>query len=147
MNIGITTRRIAQVVVAVAALTALTGSAQAATSKPDRLSTDQYRALVLRSDALNQRYRLGEWKAMPRGMTAPEYRALMIRSEALNKQYGLGRWSTSTASSSQTPSGVSGFAWGAFGIGAAAMLGLVLLTAGVIAASRFTRDTPRMRTS
>ena len=148
MKIGTTTWRIARMLVAITALAALTGSAQAASPKPDRLSTAQYRALVLRSEALNQKYRLGEWKGMPLGMSVPEYRAIMIRSEALNKQYGLGRWSRPTAASPQTPSvGSHGFAWGTFGIGAVAMLALVLLTAGVIAGSRFGRDTPRVRTS
>ena len=146
MKIGITSRRIASVVVAIAALTALTGSAQAATTKPNGLSTAQYRALVLRSEALNQKYRLGEWKGVPRGMNLPEYRALVTRSEALNKQYGLGRWSTSAAP--RATSGAShGFAWGAFGIGAVTMLGLLLLAAGVIVGSRFMRDAPRVRTS
>ena len=66
---------------------------------------------------------------MPQGLSPAEYRALTIRSEALNKQYGLGKWSASA----QTH-GVSthGFAWGAFGIGAVAMLGLVLLAGGVV---------------
>jgi hypothetical protein len=146
MKIGITAHRIAAVVLAIAALTSLTGVAQAAASKPDGMSTAEYRALMLRSEALNEKYRLGEWKGVPAGMTPPEYRALVIRSEALNKKYGLGRWSTPTAV--RTPTGSShGFAWGAFGIGGAAMLGLVLLAAGVIGGSRYTRDAPRVGTS
>jgi hypothetical protein len=68
----------------------------------------------------------------------------MLRSEALNKQYGLGKWSN--ASSISTVS-THGFAWGAFGIGAVAMLGLVLLAGGVVAGSRHGRETPRIRTS
>ena len=148
MKIGTTTWRIARVLVAIAALIALTGSAQATTTKPDRLSTDQYRALVLRSEALNQKYRLGQWKGMPPGMTAPVYRAIMIRSEALNKQYGLGRWSKPAASSPQAPGVVShGFGWGAFGIGAVAMLALMLLAASVIAGRRLTHETPRIHAS
>jgi hypothetical protein len=146
MKIGITSRRIATVVVAIAALAALTGSAHAANNKPKGMSTAAYRALVLRSEALNQTHRLGRWKDVPSGMTGSEYRALMIRSDGLNKRYGLGRWSTSAAP--RAPSGVShGFAWGAFGIGAATMLGIVLLAAGVIAGSRFMREAPRVRTS
>ena len=57
------------------------------------MSKAEYRALVLRSEALNQKYRLGQWKGVPQGMTPSEYRALVIRGEALNKQYGLGKWS------------------------------------------------------
>jgi hypothetical protein len=146
MKIGTTAQRIAVTVAAIAALTALTGAAQAATTKPDRLSKAEYRALVLRSDALNEKYRLGQWKGMPAGMTASEYRALMLRSQAMNTRYGLGRSSVSNTASAAN--GTShGFAWGAFSIGAVAMLGLVLLAAGVIGGSRFTRGTPRVRTS
>jgi hypothetical protein len=79
-------------------------------------------------------------------MTAPEYRALMIRSEALNKHYGLGRWSALSAARASIGSS-HGFAWGAFGIGAVAMLGLTLLAAGAIAGRRYTRGAPRVRTS
>ena len=106
------------------------------------MSQAEYRALIIRSNALNEKYRLGEWKNVPLGMTPAEYRALVIRGEALNKQYGLGKWSASSST------GVShGFAWGAFGIGAVAMLGLVLLAGGVVAGSRHGRETPRVRTS
>ena len=49
----------------------------------------EYRALGLRSEALNQKYGLGP--AVPQGMTAAEYRALRLRSEALNQKYGLGK--------------------------------------------------------
>jgi hypothetical protein len=146
MKIGSTAHRIAAVIVAIAALTALTGIAQAATSKPAGMSQAEYRALMLRSEALNEKYRLGEWKGVPAGMTPPEYRALMIRSEALNKNYGLGKWSAPTAGRTSTGSS-HGFAWGAFGIGGAAMLGLVLLAAGVIGGRRYTRDASRVRTS
>ncbi|MDQ2910846.1 MAG: hypothetical protein M3R39_07515 [Actinomycetota bacterium] len=146
MKISSTAHRIAAVLAAIAALTVVSGVAQAATSKPAGMSKAEYRALVLRSEALNQKYRLGEWKGVPQGMTPAEYRALMTRSEALNKKYGLGKWSTATAA--RTPTGSThGFAWAAFGIGAVAMLGLVLLGAGLIVGSRHTRRAPRIRTS
>lgn len=171
------THRIAAVLAAIAALAAVTGVAQAATSKPAGMSKAEYRALMLRSEALNQQYqlghwkgvpqgmtpaeyralkirgealnqqyRLGEWKGVPQGMTPPEYRALKIRGEALNKSYGLGKWSTATAARTSASS-THGFAWGAFGIGAVAMLGLVLLTSGVVLGSRHSRNAPRIRTS
>ena len=57
------------------------------------MSKAEYRALVIRSEALNQKYHLGRWQGVPQGMTPSEYRALVIRGEALNKQYGLGKWS------------------------------------------------------
>ena len=141
MKISSTARRIAAVVVAIAAVTALTGVAQAGTSRPAGMTKSEYQALVLRSEALNQRYGLGKWAGVP-----PEFRALTIRSEALNKRYGLGGSSASAAA--RTPAGSShGFALGAFGIGAAAMLGLVLVAGGMIVRSRFTRDAAGVRTS
>ena len=140
-----TTQKIATLLAALAVMGAAGGIAQAATSKPAGMSQAEYRALTIRSNALNEKYRLGEWKNVPQGMTPAEYRALMIRGEALNKQYGLGKWSTS--SSVATAAVSHGFAWGAFGIGAVAMLGLVLLAGGVVAGSRHSRDTPRIRTS
>ena len=136
------THRIAAVLAAIVALAAVTGVAQAA--RPAGTSKAEYRALVLRSEGLNEKYRLGAWKGVPQGMSPQEYRALMLRSEALNKQYGLGRWSN--ASSISTVS-THGFAWGAFGIGAVAMLGLVLVAGGVVAGSRHSRQSPRVRTS
>jgi hypothetical protein len=70
----------------------------------------------------------------------------VIRSEALNKQYGLGKWSTATAV--RTPAAPThGFAWGAFGIGAVAMLGLVFVATGIFVRSRYTRGTARVSTS
>jgi hypothetical protein len=150
MKIRITPRQIASFVVAIIALTAFAAVAQAANSKPAGMSNDEYRAVMIRSEALNERYGLGESKGVPQGMTAAEYRSMRIHGEALNKKYGLGRWSkaAATTTSARTPTISSGgFAWGAFGIGAVAMLGLVLLAAGVLAGSRYTREAPRVRTS
>jgi hypothetical protein len=113
---------------------------------PAGMTPPQYRALKIRGEALDQKYGLGAWKGVPAGMTAPQYRAMKIRGEALNKKYGLGRWSAPAAAPAVT--GTShGFAWGAFGIGAVAMLGLGLLAAGVIGGRRYTRGAPRVRTS
>ena len=84
MNIASTIGRIAAVLAAVSALTALAGVAQAGTLRAPSMSKAEYRALMLRSEALNQKYRLGSQRAVPQGMAAAEYRALMLRSEALN---------------------------------------------------------------
>ena len=59
MNIASTIGRIAAVLAAVSALTALAGVAQAGTSRPQSTSKAEYRALMLRSEALNQKYALG----------------------------------------------------------------------------------------
>lgn len=137
MDITRTIGRIAAVLVTVTALTALAGVAQAATQAPPGMSQAEYRALILRSEGLNQAYGLGSPGAVPQGMTAPEYRALMLRSEALNQGYGSGtRIAATAAPRPANPAG--GFAWGAFGIGAAAMLGLALVAAGGVVVRRRT---------
>ena len=138
-----TTQKIATLLAVLVVLAAAGGIAQAATSKPSGMSQAEYRALMARSAGLNERYRLGAWKGVPEGLSPAEYRALTLRSEALNKQYGLGKWSAAA----QTHVPTRGFSWGAFGIGAVAMLGLVLLAGGVVAGSRHSRETPRVRTS
>ena len=74
----------------IAVLTALAGAAQATPSRSAGMSKAEYRALMLRSEALDQRYGLHDQRAVPAGMTRAEYRALMLRSEALNEKYGLG---------------------------------------------------------
>ena len=129
MNIASTIGRIAAVLATVSALTALAGVAQAGTSRPPGMSQAEYQALMLRSEALNQEYGLGPQSAVPQGMTAAEYRALMLRSEALNQEYGLGK-QKAAAVTSQPTNPTRGFAWGAFGIGAAVMFGLALLAGG-----------------
>ena len=128
MNIARTIGRIAAVLATVSALTALAGVAQAGTSKPPSMSKAEYRALMLRSEALNQKYGLGQ-QAVPQRMTAAEYRALMLRSEALNQKYGLGK-QKGAALTSQPTKLTQGFPWGAVGIGAAVMFGLALLAGG-----------------
>ena len=85
--IASTIGRIAAVLATVSALTALAGVAQAGTSPS--VSNAEDRALMLRSEALNEKYGLGAERAVLQGMAAAE-RALMLRSEALNQRYGLG---------------------------------------------------------
>ena len=137
--------RVAALLTAVAALAFFAGSVQAANSRPAGMTKAEYRALVLRSEALNKQYHLGAYSRLPQSMTAAEYRALMLRSEALNKKYHLGSWAVPSASTTVSTGG--GFAWSAFGIGAAAMLGVVLLASGAIVGSRHGRRAPRPRIS
>jgi hypothetical protein len=146
VNIASTIGRIAAVLATVSALTALAGVAQAGTSRPQSMSKAEYRALMLRSEALNQKYGLGQQRAVPQGMTAVEYRALMLRSEALNRKYGLGT-QKAVAVTSQPTNSTRGFAWGAFGIGAAVMFGLALLAGGFFVRRRLLATLPRARTS
>ena len=172
MNIASTIGRIAAVLATVSALTALAGVAQAGTSRPPSMSKAEYRALMLRSEALNQTYGLGPQRAVPQGMTAAEYRALRIRGqelnrlygpaeslmtpaavraltlrgEALSKTYGLDKQKAAAVTSQPTNS-TRGFAWGAFGIGAAVMFGLALLAGGFFVRHRLLATLPRARTS
>jgi hypothetical protein len=126
------------------ALLVLAAPAQAASAKPASMSKAEYRALMLRSQALNEKYGVGEVSTTPVPMTKAEYRALMLRSRALNKKYGLGEFRHKVA----PPTVVAdGFVWADFGLGAAAMLGAVLLVGGLVAGGRYGRRFPRTRVS
>ena len=191
MNISQTMLRIGTVLGAIVVLAA---SAQAATSRPAGMSQSEYRALMIRSEALNTLYGLDRNVVLgasaqaatsrPAGMSQPEYRALMIRSEALNTLYGnavtrlspqqftgyyqaganlmapqefaalvarseglnrqsrLNRTSQPPTTPVEQPTGSgNGFDWADFGIGAAAMLGLVMLSGGLLAGVYFGRRT------
>ena len=180
MNIASTRGRIAAVLATVSALTALAGVAQAGVSQPPSMSEAEYasllrsealneryglgsratapqgmtvaasRALTLRSEALNERYGVSSLKAASQGMTAAASRALTLRSEALNERYGLGSRKAAAVPSQPTNS-TRGFAWGAFGIGAATMVGLALVAGGFFVRGRFLATlrglAPRYRTT
>ncbi len=129
--------RIVVLVTAIGTLLLLAGPASAS-SKPAGMTKAEYRALMLRSQALNEKY------GVARGMTKPEYRALMLRSEALNKKYHLGAFAVSKPT---VVAGADGFAWSAFIIGVAAALGLVLVAGGAVASGRHGRAALRARSS
>ena len=149
MNISQTTLRIGAVLGTIGAIVVLAASAQAATSKPAGMSQPEYRALMIRSEALNKLYgnavtRLspqqftGLYQAGANRMGSQEFVALVARSAALNRQSRLGTSQPTTVVEEPTGSG-NGFDWGDFGIGAAAMLGLVLLSGGLLAGAYFGR--------
>src|SRR6476659_10819222 len=136
MKISSTGHRIAAALATIVILGTLVVS-QAVASRPAGMSKGAYRSLVIRSEALDQKYRLGAWKNVPQGMSLAAYRALAIRSAALDKRYAGTQTALATV---RTPSSAAhGFSWSAFGIGAVAMLGLVLLATGTVAASRSNR--------
>ena len=56
MNLSRTTSRIGAIVATIGAIVVLAASAQAATSKPAGMSQPEYRALTIRSEALNTLY-------------------------------------------------------------------------------------------
>ena len=145
MKISTTARRLPVALALIALLAAINGVGQAGASRPAGMSKAAYQSLVIRSQALDEKYRLGSWKNVPQGMSLAGYRALAIRSAALDKRYAGTQKAVATV---RTPSSSAhGFSWSAFGIGAVAMLGLVLLATGAIVASRSTREAPRVRTS
>src|SRR5262249_58467686 len=96
---------------------------------PAGFTDQQWNALRLRSEALNQKYHLGASRSVPDREQA--VRALRLRSEALNRKYQLGQFAIARPA---RPSG--GFDWGAAGIGAAATLGAVFAAVGIAAGTR-----------
>ena len=137
------TYRISTLAAMIGVAVALAAPIQASSSKPAGMSKAEYRALMLRSDGLNRIYHLGKYSRVPAGMTAAEYRALMLRSKALNEKYHLGAFAPAT----RLVTADGGFSWSAFGIGAAATLGLVLVASGAIVSGRHGRRVPRTRIS
>ena len=149
VNSSQTTLRIGVVLGTIGAIVVLAASAQAA-SKPVGMSQSEYRALAIRGEALNKLYgnavtRLSPqvfnelYQAGANRMAPQEFAALVARSEALNRRYGLDRTSQPTKVVEQPTGSGNGFDWGDFGIGAAAMLGLVVLGAALLAGTYFGR--------
>jgi hypothetical protein len=136
--------RVAALLTAVAALAFFAGSVQAANSRPAGMTKAEYRALMLRGEALNRQYGLGSGTYKPAAMGWQEYRALVLRGKALNAKYGLGGAHVVASTPPAVTVAENEFVWGDFAIGAAAMLGLVLVATGVFAA---TRRIPRTRVS
>jgi hypothetical protein len=150
MNISQTTLRIGAVLSTIGTLVALAASAQAATPKPVGMTQPEYRALMIRSEALNKLYGNAVTRLSPRqfeglyqagaNLMAPqEFAALVARSAALDRRHGLDRTSQPTKVVEPATGSANGFDWRDFGIGAAAMLGLVLLSGGLVAGAYFGR--------
>ena len=110
---------------------------------PEGMTKAAYRALHIRSDALNNLYgnavtRLSPaqfaayWNAGASRLSPDEFNALVVRSEGLNSYGKRLQASTPVASTSAS----TAFAWDDFGIGMAAAFGLVLLTGGLAVAVR-----------
>ena len=110
---------------------------------PDGMTKAAYRALHIRSEALNNLHgnavtRLApaqfaaSWNAGASRLSPDAFNALVVRSEGLNSYGKTLQASTPVASTSASTS----FAWDDFGIGMAAAFGLVLLTGGLAVAVR-----------
>ena len=99
----------------------------ASAGAPEGTTKAAYRALHIRSEALNNLYGNAVTRLSP-----DAFNALAVRSEGLNSYGKTLQASTPVASSSASTS----FAWDDFGIGMAAAFGLVLLTGGLAVAIR-----------
>jgi hypothetical protein len=110
---------------------------------PEGMTKAAYRALHIRSEALNNLYGNAVTRLSPAQFAgyrnagasrlAPDaFNALVVRSEGLNSYGKTLQASTPVASTSASTS----FAWDDFGIGMAAAFGLVLLTGGLAVAVR-----------
>lgn len=155
MNISRTTARIAALLGTMVVVATVAASPQGSSSKPAAMSKAEYQALMSRSEALNARYGNAVTRLSPQQfkslyeaggdrLAPQELVALVARSEALNNRYGLGATSSpgiETAKPVVSPGAT--FDWADFGIGAAAMLGLLLLTGGLVVGSRYGRRLPR----
>jgi hypothetical protein len=109
--------RVAALLTAVAAFAFVAGSVQAADSRPVGMTKAQYRAQMLRSEAMDVRYGLG----------GPQ----KLRSEAMDVRYGLGVARIVPSTPAAVTVTENGFVWGDFAIGAAAMLGVILVAGGL----------------
>ena len=128
---------------AIGAVLAGETAAAASAGVPEGMTKAEYRALQIRSEALNNLYgnavtRLSPaqfaayWNAGAWRLSPDEFNALVVRSEGLNSYGKTLQASTPVASTSASTS----FAWDDFGIGMAAAFGLVLLTGGLAVAVR-----------
>ena len=112
---------------AIGAVLAGATATAASAGVPEGMTKAAYRALHIRSEALNNLYGNAVTRLSP-----DEFNALVVRSEGLNSYGKTLQASTPVASTSASTS----FAWDDFGIGMAAAFGLVLLTGGLAVAVR-----------
>jgi hypothetical protein len=132
-SMNIVSRKISAVILGATLGAVVVGGAQAGTTTvPTGFSAQQWNALQIRSQALDQKYHLGAYRSTSvGGDSAQAERALMIRSDALNRKYHLGRYAIVRPTRQ-----ASGFDWGDAGIGSAATLGLVLAAIGATVGAR-----------
>ena len=112
---------------AIGAVLAGATATAASAGVPEGMTKAEYRALHIRSGALNNLHGSAVTRLSPDALNA-----LAVRSEGLNNYATTLRASTPVASTSASTS----FAWDDFGIGMAAAFGLVLLTGGLAVAIR-----------
>jgi len=99
---------------------ALATTAQAGGGGPQRLTAQQVKNVRARADAMDRYYRLGQYSSAAVALQAERRFA-----QAVDRYYRLGRYAVI-----KTP---SPFQWADAGIGAGAMLGAIMLVAGLTA--------------
>ena len=122
---------------AIGAVLAGATATAAAADMPEGTTTAAYRALHIRSEALNTQHGNAVTKLSPDALNA-----LAVRSEGMNNYGKTLQASTPVASTSASTS----FAWDDFGIGMATAFGLVLLMGSLALAVR-TATRKRVRVS
>jgi hypothetical protein len=135
---SVSLNRLSTTIVAVAVIAAALGLGSAlGATPPAGMSAQEYRALVIRSQALNDLYGEPEVRSGYKAMV----RADRIRGEAMNRLARSGLFSTPpvpSATGADTVAG-DGFDWTDFSIGLGAMFGFVLLGGALAGATLYAR--------
>ena len=125
-------------------------SAAIAQAKPVGMSKAENRALVIRSEALNQKYGVGQKSQQPiireklgeiGAWAVPSTSTSSTQQPIIREKLGeIGAWAVPSTSTTSTPTPVvssdDGFGWNNAGIGAAFVLGAMLLGAASLATRR-----------
>jgi hypothetical protein len=109
---------------------AFTATAQAGNGGKDGLTAQQWKAVRVRAQAMNRYYHLGAFSPAALARSAEEAKAL-----ATDRYYHLGKYAVIESSGP--------FQWSDAGIGASAMLGMILLIGGLTVSIRRRADRPR----
>ena len=125
-------------------------SAAIAQAKPVGMSKAENRALVIRSEALNQKYGVGQKSQQPiireklgeiGAWAVPSTSTTSTQQPIIREKLGeIGAWAVPSTSTTSTPTPVvssdDGFGWNNAGIGAAFVLGAMLLGVASLATRR-----------
>jgi hypothetical protein len=131
---SVSLNRLSTTIVAVAVIAAALGLGSAlGATPPTGMSAQEYKALVIRGQALNDLYGAPEVTSQYKAMV----RADRIRGEAMNRLAKSGVFTASPVRS-DTVAG-DGFDWADFAIGLGAMFGFVLLAGALAGATLYAR--------
>jgi hypothetical protein len=131
---SVSLNRLSTTIVAVAVIAAALGLGSAlGATPPTGMSAQEYKALVIRSQALNDLYGEPEVTSQYKAMV----RADRIRGEAMNRLAKSGVFSAPSVPSDTVAD--DGFDWTDFAIGLGAMFGFVLLAGALAGATLYAR--------